>query len=143
MIRPVGRLFWKLLSVDRDRADILSLDQAVHTWVTHHYQPHSDYEESSDSGQTRRPPFNPPIMVDILASLGCAALLAWLLSKPIRNLHSALSDAAGGNLDIRVADRMGFGDDELKDQGTEFDRMMSRLQALITAQRSLPARRFS
>ena len=73
----------------------------------------------------------------MLASLGCATLLAWLFSKPIRNLHSALSDAAAGNLDIRVADRMGPGDDELKDLGVEFDRMIGRLQAMISAQRRL------
>ena len=75
--------------------------------------------------------------MDLLASLGCATLLAWLFSKPIRNLHSALSDAAAGNLDIRVADRMGPGDDELKDLGVEFDRMIGRLQAMISAQRRL------
>jgi signal transduction histidine kinase len=135
MTRPVGRLFWKcflLIAI----VQIVS-DQAVHTWVTHHYQPHVDYDSASNPGQSRPPSFNPPLLVDVVASLGCAALLAWLLSKPIRNLHSALSDAAGGNLDIRVADRMGFGADELKDLGTEFDRMMSRLQALITAQRRL------
>jgi signal transduction histidine kinase len=122
-------------------------DQAVHLWITHHYRNDSEFNDASDTqkaGQPNHPSFNPPPrpmvipeMVDVVASLGCAALLAWLLSKPIRNLHSALSDAAGGNLDIRVAERMGFGDDELKDLGAEFDRMMSRLQALITAQRQL------
>jgi two-component system, OmpR family, sensor kinase len=74
---------------------------------------------------------------DLVASLGCAIFLAWLFSKRIRNLHSALSDAARGNLDIRIADRMGSGHDELKDLGIEFDRMIERLQALIGAQRGL------
>ena len=76
-------------------------------------------------------------MGDIVAGLGSAALLAWLLSKPIRSLHSAITDAANGNLNVRIADRMGPGNDELKDLGVEFDRMMSRLHTLIVAQRQL------
>jgi two-component system OmpR family sensor kinase len=76
-------------------------------------------------------------VADILASLCCAALLAWLLSKPIRSLHAVLSDAAGGNLDVRIADTMGPGNDELRDLGTEFDHMIARLRTLIVAQRRL------
>jgi signal transduction histidine kinase len=137
MIRPPGRLFWKcflLIAI----VQIFS-DQAVHQWIIHRNGADSAIQ---DAGQTtsRPPPPRPfviPEMIDVVASLGCAALLAWLLSKPISNLHAALSDAAGGNLDIRVADRMGVGNDELKDLGIEFDHMMSRLQALITAQRRL------
>ncbi|MGO9993600.1 MAG: ATP-binding protein [Steroidobacteraceae bacterium] len=77
------------------------------------------------------------IMGGIVASLGSAVLLAWLLSKPIRSLHSAITNAANGNLDVRIADRMGPGNDELKDLGVEFDRMISRLRTLIVAQRQL------
>jgi two-component system OmpR family sensor kinase len=149
----VGRLFWKcflLIAIVQ-----ICSDQAVHIWVIHHYPREAEIYDASATPrgalnpedmqsrsaetvrQAKHPTFNPPILVDVVASLGCAALLAWLLAKPISNLRSALSDAAGGNLDIRVADRMGFGNDELKDLGTEFDRMMSRLQALITAQRRL------
>ena len=57
--------------------------------------------------------------------------------KPIRSLQSALADAADGNLNVRIADRMGPGNDELKDLGVEFDRMISRLRTLIVAQRQL------
>lgn len=139
MIRPVGRLFWKcflLIAIVQ-----ICSDQAVHMWVMHQYRSDSEFDAaaagSGAASQAKRPSFNPPIMVDIVASLGCAALLAWVLSKPIGNLRSALSDAAGGNLDIRVAGRMGAGNDELKDLGAEFDHMMSRMQTLITAQRRL------
>lgn len=133
MIKPPGRLFWKcflLIAIVQ-----ICSDQAVHQWVTH-----LDRTDATSNQVSRPPPPKPfviPEMIDVVASLGCAALLAWLLSKPISNLRSALSDAAAGNLDIRVADRMGFGNDELKDLGTEFDLMMNRLQTLITAQRQL------
>jgi signal transduction histidine kinase len=133
MIKPVGRLFWKcflLIAIVQ-----ISSDQAVHQWLTHHYPSDAAANEASQPPPPK--PFIIPEMIDVVASLGCAALLAWLLSKPISNLRSALSDAAGGNLDIRVADRMGFGNDELKDLGAEFDNMISRLQTVITAQRQL------
>ena len=92
-------------------------------------------EAARSAGPRALPP--EPFVGGILASLGSAALVAWLLSKPIRNLRSALADAASGNLDIRVSDRMGSGDDELKDLGREFDHMINRLHGLITAQRQL------
>jgi signal transduction histidine kinase len=148
MIKPAGRLFWKcflLIAIVQ-----ICSDQAVHQWMTHRYSTESTTADDSRTPRAAsnpddaRPPHAPPPrpfvipeIIDLVASLGCAALLAWLLSKPISNLRSALSDAAGGNLDIRVADRMGFGNDELKDLGAEFDRMMSRLQTLINAQRRL------
>lgn len=148
----MGRLFWKCFVLIAFLQ--ICSDQAVHMWVTHHYQQDSEFDDAltpqpalhpdaadprplQAAVRPRRPSFNPPIMVDIVASLACAALLAWLLSKPISNIRSALSDAAGGNLDTRVASREGFGNDELKDLGAEFNHMMSRLQTLITAQRQL------
>lgn len=127
MNKRLGRLFWKffvLITLVQTSSDLL-----VRAWVIgtqHNVLP-------------ARPPVLGvgPLVADILASLGCAALLAWLLSKPIRSLHAALSDAASGNLDIRIADRMGPANDELKDLGTEFDRMIARLRTLIVAQRRL------
>jgi methyl-accepting chemotaxis protein len=79
--------------------------------------------DRSTKQQPRTPALSPPklsiedIMGDVVAALGSAALLAWLLSKPIRSLQSAIADAANGNLDVRIADRMGPGNDELKDLG--------------------------
>lgn len=145
MIRLPGRLFWKifvLITLVQIGADLV-----VHAWIMrrHPLEPHMyslPATIASDSGPPATPGSppsgrrsmltfeQPEIMDDILATLGCATLLAWLFSKPIRSLHSALAEAANGNLHIRIADRMGPGDDELKDLGIDFDRM-------ITAQRRL------
>ncbi len=147
----VGRLFWKffvLIAVFQVGADLL-----VHAWpiekqriVMFFHKPSASVIVAADRSKSQQPPASAPssskpeiedIMGGIVASLGSAALLAWLLSKPIRRLHSAIADAAGGNLDVRIADRMGPGKDELKDLGVEFDRMISRLRTLIVAQRQL------
>ena len=147
----VGRLFWKffvLIAVFQVGADLL-----VHAWpiekqriLMFFHAPAAGVIVAADRSKSQQPPASAPssskpeiedIMGGIVASLGSAALLAWLLSKPIRSLHSAIADAAGGNLDVRIADRMGPGKDELKDLGVEFDRMISRLRALIVAQRQL------
>ena len=146
----VGRLFWKffvLITVFQVGSDLLvrvwtverpRIVRAFHTAAAH-------ITGSADSSTNRQPPAPAPhprfeiedILADIVASLGSATLLAWMFSKPIRSLRSALADAADGNLNVRIADRMGPGNDELKDLGVEFDRMISRLRALIVAQRQL------
>jgi len=132
----VGRLFWKffvLITVFQLGADLL-----VRAWpierqriqMVFHLQPPASAPSPSRLSIA-------DVMGDIVAGLSCAALLAWLLSKPIRSLHSAITDAANGNLNVHIADRMGPGNDELKDLGVEFDRMISRLRTLIVAQRQL------
>jgi two-component system OmpR family sensor kinase len=78
-----------------------------------------------------------PFIGGVLASLGCAALLAWYLSKPIRTLRGAFAAAEAGELDVRIAGSMGGGSDEIKDLGRDFDRMVARLQLLIQSQRQL------
>jgi signal transduction histidine kinase len=159
--KRTGRLFWKLFVVIT--LVQISSDLIVHAWIMSRHPLQGHYyplpSETPPAGEEfNRPPlkerageFPPPrtprrsvltferpeVLDDILASLGCATLLAWLLSKPIRSLHSAITDAANGNLDVRVADSMGAGNDELKDLGIEFDRMISRLRTLIVAQRQL------
>jgi len=72
-----------------------------------------------------------------LASLACSALLAWYLAKPIRNLRWALAAVSAGNLDTRVAARMGRRRDEIADLGRDFDHMAQQLQSLVAAQRRL------
>ena len=78
-----------------------------------------------------------PIVAGIFASLGFAALLAWYFSKPIRSLRSAFESVAEGNLDVHLATVMGKRRDELAELGHDFDRMVSRLRALIGGQRRL------
>ena len=141
----MGRLFWKffVLITFVQMGSILM----VGVWLLHDRQrvgmalneTPADVTAAMGRAQSRGALMPPPevIVGGILASLGSAALLAWLLSKPIRSLQSAITDAANGNLDIRIADRMGQGNDELKDLGVEFDRMIERLRNLIVAQRQL------
>ncbi len=146
----VGRLFWKffvLITVFQVGSDLL-----VRVWTVERtrivmafHKAAANATGSEDGSMSRQPPAPVPvprfeiedILADIVASLGSATLLAWLFSKPIRSLRSALADAADGNLNVRIADRMGPGNDELKDLGVEFDHMISRLRTLIVAQRQL------
>jgi signal transduction histidine kinase len=78
-----------------------------------------------------------PIIGGLVASAITAALLAWFMAKPIRSLRDAFTAAAGGDLDVRIAAKMGRGKDELTDLGRDFDRMVERLQTLIVGQRRL------
>ncbi len=146
----MGRLFWKfflLITVFQVGSDLL-----VRLWTVERPRIVTAFHEVAAriTGTADRLTSQPPpalaarprfeiedILADIVASLGSASLLAWLFSKPIRSLQSALTDAANGNLNVRIADRMGPGNDELKDLGVEFDRMISRLRTLIVAQRQL------
>lgn len=72
-----------------------------------------------------------------LASLACAALLAWYMTRPIRTLRAAFEAAARGRLDTRVQPLMGGRRDEIADLGGDFDRMVQKVQALVASQRRL------
>lgn len=89
----------------------------------------------------RRPPNRSlpvvPILAGLLASLLSAFGLAWYIAKPVRQLRGAFEAVAEGNLEVRIGDRMGRRRDELADLGHDFDRMSSRLQALMDSQRRL------
>lgn len=78
-----------------------------------------------------------PIAFGALASLAVAALLAWYLLKPIRNLRQAFDAAAQGDLDVRIGGNMGRRRDELADLGHDFDGMAARLKLLMDGQRRL------
>ncbi|MBU1362304.1 MAG: HAMP domain-containing protein [Gammaproteobacteria bacterium] len=78
-----------------------------------------------------------PMIAALIASLLCAAGVAWYFAKPIRHLRNAFATAAEGNLDTRVGGAMGGRRDELADLGQDFDRMAERLQALMAAQKRL------
>jgi two-component system OmpR family sensor kinase len=78
-----------------------------------------------------------PMIAAMLGSLAAAALLAWHLAEPIRSLRLAFKAASSGNLDLRVAAQMGKRRDELADLGCEFDRMATRIKALMEGQRRL------
>jgi len=75
--------------------------------------------------------------VGILASLLFAAVLAWIILRPIRALQAAFEAAASGDLAPRFdRARTGRGD-ELVDLGRDFDRMSAQLRALMDNQRRL------
>ena len=78
-----------------------------------------------------------PMLVGFLASLICAAGLAWYFAKPIRHLRQAFELAAEGDLALRVSPLMAGRRDELADLGLGFDRMSERLDALMSGQRRL------
>jgi len=78
-----------------------------------------------------------PLGSALVASLLFAALLAWYMSKPIRNLRGAFIELASGKLDARVGDTMGRRRDELADLGREFDLMAEKLYVLMESQRQL------
>lgn len=89
----------------------------------------------------RHPPEPPglwaPVTVGLVASIFFSALLAWYLSKPIRNLRWAFGAVAEGKLETRVRPLMGARRDEIADLGGDFDRMAQQLQNLIGTQRRL------
>jgi len=78
-----------------------------------------------------------PLLSSLVASLLFAALLAWYMSKPIRNLRGAFIELASGKLDTRVGSTMGRRRDELADLGREFDLMAGKLHVLMESQRQL------
>jgi len=78
-----------------------------------------------------------PIVAGSMVSLLFAAWLAWYFSRPIRNLRTAFDAVANGKLDTRIGSTMCGRHDELSDLGQDFDRMASRLQGLMDAQRRL------
>lgn len=88
-----------------------------------------------------RKPFFPwpwlHVIAGTIASVLVSALLAWYMARPIRTLREAFDAAAAGELDTRVAPRMGRRRDEIADLGRDFDVMAERLQRLIAGQRRL------
>jgi signal transduction histidine kinase len=78
-----------------------------------------------------------PILSGSVVSILFAALLAWYFAKPIRGLRMAFESVANGRLQTRIGASMGNRNDELGDLGRDFDRMTSRLESLLEAQRRL------
>lgn len=78
-----------------------------------------------------------PVWAGLIASLIFAALLAWYVSKPIKELRKAFARVAGGNLEDKVSPAMGKRRDELADLGRSFDRMTTQLHLLMQGQKRL------
>jgi two-component system sensor histidine kinase CpxA len=72
----------------------------------------------------------------VTAIVVCYALALYLTS-PIRKLREATQKLADGNLQTRVAPRVGRRRDELADLARDFDIMAERIESLITSQQRL------
>lgn len=64
-------------------------------------------------------------------------ILALYLTSPIRKLREAAQRLADGELDTRVADRVGRRGDELSGLARDFDVMAEQIESLITSQKTL------
>lgn len=73
----------------------------------------------------------------LVFSLLFSSLLAWYLARPIRALRDGFDQVSQGQLDTRVAGKIGSRRDELADLGQHFDRTVLRLQQLIQSQKRL------
>jgi signal transduction histidine kinase len=148
----MGRLFWKFFFVIwlAQLAGVLGTGMLF--WLDRQApeqrfepRPPADFRAPAAYGVPPPPPrrdgFHPPplpvIVGGLLASLLCAAGLAWYVAKPIRQLRGAFDAAADGNLEVRIGERMGKRNDELADLGHDFDRMTGHLRALMDGQRRL------
>lgn len=102
-------------------------------------------ESPHPGGRGKRPPGGPPgmhvpifpVITGLLASVLCAAGLAWYFARPIRQLRSGFDRVADGDLDARVVPGMKGRRDELADLGRDFDRMTERLQNVVEGQKRL------
>jgi signal transduction histidine kinase len=157
----MGRLFWKLFLFIWLGQVAAVVGTGTFFWFEHQPLPimadrppppqfgeHRPPPEFERSGPHRHPlppdgepPGGPlpifPLIAALIASLLCAAAVAWYFAKPIRHLRNAFATAAEGNLDNRVGSAMGGRRDELADLGQDFDRMTERLQALMNGQKRL------
>jgi two-component system sensor histidine kinase CpxA len=72
----------------------------------------------------------------LTALLVCYALARYL-SSPIEKIRRATQKLAGGELQTRVADKIGRRHDELAELSRDFDMMAERIESLITSQQRL------
>lgn len=99
------------------------------------------FEKQPPGNPGHLPPSPPPpwlpIILGFFASLIFSGVLAWYFAKPIRQLRSAFTAVADGNLNTRADQTMGQRRDELADLGKSFDHMVSQIQGLVNAQQRL------
>lgn len=84
--------------------------------------------------------FNIPNPIWILGGIGgflFSAVLAWHLTRPMRQLRSGFDRVAQGDLDVRLYPVMNKRRDELSDMARDFDSMVERLKLLVGAREAL------
>ena len=87
-------------------------------------------------------PPNPQLFIVRLAvAIFVSGLVCWLLARyltrPLGVLKTATHRLAAGDLGVRVGDAIAGRRDEIADLGADFDRMATRLESLLAAQRRL------
>jgi two-component system sensor histidine kinase CpxA len=71
-----------------------------------------------------------------ISALGCATL-AWLMSRPVRQLRSAVREVAAGRLDVEIAKNLARRGDELGWLARDFRQMTLDLRKLISSKEKL------
>lgn len=81
----------------------------------------------------------PPPMLILGAIVGLlfSALLAWNLTRPMRQLRAGFEHVAQGDLSVRLFPRMRRRHDELSDLARDFDSMVERLDRLVSSREEL------
>ncbi|WP_145578571.1 sensor histidine kinase [Yersinia alsatica] len=122
----------------------------VTTWVTgpegQNYRISYDIDglravnQQDGSGESRHEILNipiPMIWMGVLGGLFFSALLAWNLSRPMRQLRAGFERVAQGDLSVRLLPVMRRRHDELTEVARDFDSMAERLEALVSAREQL------
>ncbi|ATM86811.1 ATP-binding protein [Yersinia massiliensis] len=79
----------------------------------------------------------PMIWMGLLGGLFFSALLAWNLTRPMRQLSAGFDRVAQGDLSVRLLPVMRRRHDELTEVARDFDTMAERLEALVSAREQL------
>jgi len=75
----------------------------------------------------------PMVIAGVLGGLVFSGVLAWYLTRPIRQLQEGFERLSTGDLKWRLGDKTGRRSDEIADLARDFDVMAVRLQQLIEA----------
>ncbi len=78
-----------------------------------------------------------PMVSAVVAVVVVSLVLAWYLSYPLRHLNVALQHFSEGRLGTRVGPMMRGRTDEIADLAQGFDRMATRIEQLLQANRTL------
>ncbi|HDL7709943.1 TPA: HAMP domain-containing protein [Yersinia enterocolitica] len=99
-----------------------------------------DVNQRGGGGESRREILNipiPMIWMGVLGGLFFSTLLAWNLTRPMRQLRAGFERVAQGDLSVRLLHVMRRRHDELTEVARDFDSMAERLEELVSAREQL------
>ncbi len=99
-----------------------------------------DVNQRGEGGESRREILNipiPMIWMGVLGGLFFSTLLAWNLTRPMRQLRAGFERVAQGDLSVRLLPVMRQRHDELTEVARDFDSMAERLEELVSAREQL------